>query len=122
MANVTRAWRVADPRSPPFRELVDAEAHMLRGGSCLVTGLAGTGKSTLIRAVVAELEAKGKRVKIIAKTHNAALVAGAGADTADHFAYQHIREGATSADTIWVDEVSMLDIGLLQDLNHLRFR
>jgi hypothetical protein len=46
----------------------------------------------------------------------------AGGDTADHFMWRHVREGATGADVIWVDEISMLDIGLLQDLSHASFR
>ena len=82
--------------------------------------LSGVGESHCIRDLVAELEEKGKRVVTIAKTHNAALVAGG--DTADHFAWKHIREGGTGTDIIWVDEVSMLDIGLLQDLNHASLR
>jgi hypothetical protein len=46
----------------------------------------------------------------------------AGGDTADHFVWRNVREGATGAHTIWVDEVFMLDIALLQDLNHASFR
>ena len=69
---------------------------------------------------MAELEQAGRNVVIIAKTHNAALVAGG--DTGDHFVWKHVREGGTGADTVWVDELSMLDIALLQDLNHLARR
>ena len=53
-------------------------------------------------------------------THNAALVAGG--DTCDHFVWKLVREGGTGVDTVWVDDVSMLDIALLQDLNHLARR
>jgi hypothetical protein len=98
----------------------EAKALVRQGQSLCVKGLAGVGKSHLIREKIAELEAAGKRVVPIAKTHNAALVAGG--DTADHFAWKHVREGGTGADVIWVDEISMLDIGLLQDLNHLSRR
>jgi hypothetical protein len=97
-----------------------AERHVRAGGSLLVTGLAGTGKSTWIRAQIAALQADGKTVVVIAKTPNAAMVAGG--DTADHFAWRNVREGATGANVIWVDEVSMLDVGLLQDLNHASYR
>jgi len=89
--------------------------------SVLVRGIAGTGKSHLIRqTLIPALEAQGRRVVAIAKTHNAALVAGG--DTCDHFAWKHIREGGTGADVIWVDEVSMLDARLLDDLNHASLR
>jgi hypothetical protein len=108
----TRCWADLDTAA--------AEKHVRSGGSLLVTGLAGTGKSTWIRAQIAALKADGKTVVVIAKTHNAAMVAGG--DTADHFVWRHVREGATGANTIWVDEVSMLDIGLLQDLNHASYR
>ena len=105
-------------RQPQWKTLNIEEARQmaLAGESLLVCGLAGVGKSHFIRDLVAELEEKGRRVVTIAKTHNAALVAGG--DTADHFAWKHIREGGTGTDVIWVDEVSMLDIQLLQDLNH----
>jgi hypothetical protein len=107
-----RRWRDLD---------TDAAArHVQAGGSLFVAGLAGVGKSTWIKAQVAALEASGRRVVTIAKAHNAAMVAGG--DTADHFVWRHVREGATGANTIWVDEVSMLDIVLLQDLNHASFR
>ena len=59
-----------------------ARERILNGQSQLVLGLAGTGKSHFIRECVKELEANGKRVAVIAKTHNAAAVAGG--DTADH--------------------------------------
>jgi len=89
--------------------------------SVFVRGIAGTGKSHLIRqTLIPALEARGKRVVVIAKTHNAALVAGG--DTCDHFAWKHIREGGTGAYVIWVDEVSMLDARLLDDLNHASMR
>ncbi len=121
MEKVTRSWPVA-PCCVKWDELdlEEAREFVLEGKSLLVEGLAGVGKSHFIRGLVAELEAQGKRVRIIAKTHNAAVVAGG--DTADHFAWRHIKEGGIGADVIWVDEVSMLGIELLQDLNHASFR
>jgi hypothetical protein len=119
--NVTRNHLVHEPaRCWVDLDTTAAEMHVRAGGSLLVTGLAGTGKSTWIRAQIAALKAAGRTVVVIAKTHNAAMVAGG--DTADHFVWRHVREGATGANTIWVDEVSMLDLGLLQDLNHASFR
>jgi hypothetical protein len=98
-----------------------AEDTIISGDSCLVQGIAGTGKSYFIRErVLPKLKAQGKRIISIAKTHCAARVAGG--VTADHFAWRHIREGGTNVDIIWVDEISLLDIELLQELNHLTFR
>ena len=98
-----------------------ATVRILEGESCFVQGIAGTGKSHFIREeLLPELRAQGLSVAIVAKTHVAAKVAGGG--TIDHFAYRHIREGGTSVDVVWVDEVSLLDIDLLTELNHLCFR
>jgi hypothetical protein len=94
---------------------------VLQGGSIFVRGIAGTGKSHLIReTLIPALEKQGKTVAIIAKTHNAAMVAGG--DTADHWAWKHVREGGTRIDVVWCDEVSMLNAQLLRDLNHASFR
>ena len=98
----------------------EAKAMVFHGQSLLVLGLAGVGKSHWTRERVAELEQAGKRVVTIAKTHNAALVVGGG--TRDHFVWKHVREGGTGAHTVWIDELSMLDLPLLRDLNHLARR
>ena len=121
-------WRHPDLESMDLAEdwmdLTEEEAFRMvveDQQSLLVRGIAGTGKSHFIRQVIIPaLEAKGLRVVTIAKTHCAALVAGG--DTCDHFAWKHVREGGTGADVIWVDEVSMLDARLLDDLNHASFR
>jgi len=118
---VFRSWQI-DYKRPQWNDLETeaAKEHVRSGGSLCVLGLAGVGKSHLIREMVEELEVSGKKVVIVAKTHNAAQVAGG--DTVDSFVWRHVREGATGADVIWVDQISMLDIGLLQDLNHASFR
>jgi hypothetical protein len=121
IGKVSRSWPV-NYRRPIWNDM-EAEAakeHVRSGGSLCVLGLAGVGKSHLIREMVEELETLGKKVVIVAKTHNAAQVAGG--DTVDSFVWRHVREGATGADVIWVDEIPMLDIGLLQDLNHASYR
>jgi hypothetical protein len=98
-----------------------ALALVMAGQSIFVRGIAGTGKSHLIReTLIPALEARGKNIAIIAKTHNAAMVAGG--DTADHWVWKHVREGGTGIDVVWVDEVSMLNAQLLCDLNHASFR
>lgn len=115
------AWPVHYERQKWVGFDVQSAKELVRaGGSLCVLGLAGTGKSHIIREMVSELKSSNKKVVIIAKTHNAAMVAGG--DTADHFMWRHVREGATGADVIWVDEISMLDLGLLQDLSHASFR
>ncbi len=121
LEKVSRDWpmQYKGPEWTPL-EVDAAKEHVREGGSLCVTGLAGTGKSHIIREMVAELKSAGKKVVIIAKTHNAAMVAGG--DTADHFIWRHVREGGSGADVIWVDEISMLDVALLQDLNHASFR
>jgi hypothetical protein len=114
----------ADPAAGyAWDDLSRAEAMtcILEGGSCFVQGIAGTGKSHFIREeILPELRSRGLSVTIVAKTHVAAKVAGGG--TIDHFAWRHIREGGTNVDVVWVDEVSLLDIDLLTELNHLCFR
>ena len=49
----------------------DATAHILSGASCLISGAAGTGKSTLVKSIIEELR-KSKPVALISKTHVAA--------------------------------------------------
>ena len=63
---------------------------------------------------------RGQASRNNCQNHIAAAVAGGG--TADAFAWKHVREGSCSADVLWVDEVSMLDIQLLHDLNHVNLR
>ena len=122
LSSVTRDVQIVSPTYTWNEVSVDqARELIVAGGSLFVSGIAGTGKSHLIRVeLIPSLEALGKKVVVIAKTHNAAAVAGG--DTCDHFAWRHIREGGTGADVVWVDEVSMLDVALLCDLNHASFR
>lgn len=118
----SRDWRF-EPPNDDWNDLTIEEAitQVTAGRSIFVRGIAGTGKSHLIReTLIPALRAQGKRVIALAKTHAAAAVADG--DTADHFAWKHVREGGTGVDVIWVDEVSMLDIELLCDLSHVSFR
>ena len=72
---------------------------VLAGHSIFVRGIAGTGKSHLIReTLIPALKQQGKKIAIIAKTHNAAMVAGG--DTADHWAWKHVREGGTGINVV----------------------
>jgi len=90
-----RGWHV-EPLQKAWRELSASEAleHVNAGGSLFVRGIAGTGKSHLIReTLIPALKAQGKKVIALAKTHAAAAVAEG--DTVDHFAWKHVREGGT---------------------------
>ena len=62
-------WKVEVP-SLEWTDLIpeDARAHILGGGSCLISGPAGSGKSTLVKSIVEELR-KSKQVALISKTH-----------------------------------------------------
>lgn len=118
-----RDWHFAPPSQEwgADLEVEEAVARVVAGESVYIRGIAGTGKSHLIRqTIIPALRAQGKRVCALAKTHAAAAVAEG--DTADHFAWKNVREGGTSVDVIWVDEISMLDLELLCDLNHISFR
>jgi hypothetical protein len=83
MHNVMKNHVVHEPaRCWADLDAAAAESHVRSGGSVLVTGFAGTGKSTWIRSQIEALKADDRTVVVIAKTHNAAMVAGG--DTADH--------------------------------------
>ena len=49
----------------------DAKAHILGGGSCLISGPAGSGKSTLVKSIVQELTER-KQIVLLSKTPAAA--------------------------------------------------
>ena len=59
------------------------------------------------------------KVDIISKTHCAS--ARAGGRTADYWIRRHIINGDCSADYIWIDEISQLDIELITALNRLTY-
>jgi hypothetical protein len=92
---------------------------VLDGGSLYARGIAGTGKTHYIQTIVEQLRGQGKRVEIISKTHTASRRAGG--KTADHWVRKHVLNGCCTADVIWVDEISQLDVGLLAQLNKLTY-
>ena len=67
-----KAWDVSLP-SLEWRDLSpeDVRVHILGGGSCPISGPAGSGKSTLVGPIVEELR-QTKTVELISKTHVAA--------------------------------------------------
>ena len=111
--------------TPPdltWRDVDEAEAERLvvNGGSLLVLGIAGTGKTFLCSRLVETLRALGKRVDVMAKTHTAAVRAQG--DTADHYARRHILHGACTADALHVDEVFQVDCVLWAQLQKIKGR
>jgi hypothetical protein len=104
-----------------WRELgeVEAESAVLRGESLLLLGIAGTGKTFRAQGIVERLRCAGKRVAIISKAHTASRRAGG--VTADHWVRRHILHGSASCDVLWVDEVSQVDIGLLNQIAKLHW-
>jgi energy-coupling factor transporter ATP-binding protein EcfA2 len=100
----------------------DARAHILGGGSCLISGPAGSGKSTLVRSIIEELK-KTKSVALISKTHVAAdnmSIPDLAGVTADAWTRRHILHG-TYAGAVWLDEWTTLDMQQYTLLNALTF-
>jgi hypothetical protein len=95
----------------------EAEEAVLRGESLLILGIAGTGKTTYVQGMVERLRCAGKRVDVISKTHTASRRAGG--VTADHWIRRHVLHGTASCDYLWIDEVSQVDIGLLNQITKL---
>jgi hypothetical protein len=94
-----------------------AEEAAMQGESLLVLGIAGTGKTHFVQGIVERLRHAGKRVDIISKTHTASRRAGG--VTADHWVRKHILHGAATCDFLWIDEISQVDVCLLNQLAKL---
>jgi exodeoxyribonuclease V alpha subunit len=109
-------------------EQYDALQHCLTQSLAIITGGPGTGKTTLIRAVVAAHEMAGKTVCLAAPTGRAAKrlseVVRGEAQTlhrllrynAGDERFEHNRDTPLQADVVVVDEASMVDIVLMQHL------
>ena len=91
----------------------------MRGESLLVLGIAGTGKTTYVQGIVERLRHSGKRVDVISKTHTASRRAGG--VTAEHWVRRHVLHGAATCDYLWIDEISQVDVCLLNQLGKLTF-
>jgi hypothetical protein len=95
----------------------DATQAVYHGGSLLVNGIAGTGKTHFMKTLVARLRTDGKRVDCISKTHTASERMGG--VTADHYVRRHILHGSCTCHVLWIDEISQLDCALWAQLNKL---
>ena len=105
MCNID-TWKVAE----------DPVLHCLEGGSLLLTGYPGTGKTYLARQIVTALREEGYKVKIITKTHSSVQNFGMQAETADHWVRSTVRNGYCNIDWLVADEITQLDTGLWNDI------
>ena len=104
---------------PHWRDLTVDEARtcLAEGHSLLVVGAPGSGKSHWVREHVRELRKSGKRVDVVAKTHAAVQNFGEGAQTADHWVRQRVRNGgAVSCDVLVIEEITQLEVQLWADI------
>ena len=110
----------------------------LDGKNLFVTGMAGTGKSFLIKEIKKQLEAKDKKVAITSLTGMSALLIGDKAQTIhswsgigignrpviDYFSFirkcqPKIREAWRKTNTLIIDEISMMSDELFEKINEL---
>ena len=96
---------------------------MMAGGSCLIEGHAGAGKSHFVRECLAELS-KSKQCVLLAKTHVAANNTSSGelvGQTCDAFTRTHAINGSFAGGGIWLDEHTVLDVQQYTLLNAMYF-
>ncbi len=78
-----------------------AKQRILDGGSLLVVGAPGVGKTFWVRELVAKLREKGLNVDIVSNTHSAVQNFGEGAVTADHWVRRHVRKHPNVMCWLW---------------------
>ena len=115
----TATLKTPDLRFTTLQSKGEAEEWALKGGSILIEGVAGTGKSHLARVIVERLRSLGKKVVCISKTHVAS--SRINGITADLYVRRSILAGTPSLDVLFVDEIGQLDISLWSQLCKLLF-
>ena len=102
----------------------DARAHVMGGGSLLLEGAAGSGKSFFARGCLEELR-KSKPCVLLSKTHVAAQNMSAPelvGQTCDGWTRRHvIHGGGFNGGCVWLDEYTTLDAQQFCYLNVLRY-
>ena len=112
--------------------------HALDGKNLFVTGMAGTGKSFLIKEIKKHLEKNGKKVAITSLTGMSALLIGDKAKTIhswsgigignrpviDYFSFirkcqPKVREAWRTTNTLIIDEISMMSDELFEKISEL---
>ena len=104
---------------PCWRDCSEEEAEqiVMSGGSLLVQGAPGSGKSFWVRERVKALKKKGLRIAVIAKTHCACQNFGMDAQTADAWVRKEVRNGGSVRfDLVVVEELSQVEVQLFADL------
>lgn len=99
-------WTVKeDVHDNDFTPLVE---YILNGESCHIDGLAGCGKSTLVRKIQAELDKRGLKYEALAPTNKACRIIDG--RTIHKFVLNYTKTGLThlKANYIFIDEVSMI--------------
>jgi ATP-dependent DNA helicase PIF1 len=110
----------------------------LDGKNLFVTGMAGTGKSFLIKEIKKQLEVKGKKVAVTSLTGMSALLIGDKAKTIhswsgigignrpviDYFSFirkcqPKVREAWRTTNTLIIDEISMMSDELFEKISEL---
>jgi len=108
------------PANLVWRDLSEEEAArlVLAGGSLAIEGVAGTGKSTWVGALAAEIAAGGRTLSAVSKTHCASsrLSKYCPANTADHWVRRHVLNGACSTDVLWLEEAFQTECALMTQL------
>jgi ATP-dependent DNA helicase PIF1 len=107
---------------------------ILEGRNVFYTGSAGTGKSTVLKAAVKQLKARGKKVRVLAPTGKAALQVNGMTTwsymgwTPDHHKLstrklvnqawrENIRERLKETEVLFIDEISMVENHHLERMN-----
>lgn len=123
IAKTTKAMKIT-----LAQEQTEAIQVALHNKVAIITGGPGTGKSTILQAVILIMEQQGHTIKLAAPTGRAAKrlseASGREAKTIHRllefdpgiFGFRHNEENPLEADLVVIDEASMIDIFLAQSL------